>query len=326
MEEYGSFVTFPAHFHPGTTEPGSAAPITLRPGEEVVADFVLTPVPAVTLTLRSPSGPVRLRLGSEGIQGTPILQGGSDAESAHHIFRLVPGRYTAWFGSSTDEQALTQTIDVPAHGAVVELIPDHYAKIEAKVEIQGIAPAARAGLGLVLLSDDFSRRVPRVIPSDGSLKYPRMHPGRYRLVLIGPTAREAYIDRVSAEGARYTEGILGVSAGAAVMLRVGISGYGGRVEGKVYRADRPFPGALVVLAPRTDTGDLTDYHGFVSDNDGSFEYRSIKPGEYVIFVIADGSQFEYANPAAVAPYLDSGRPVRVEPGGTVNLRLELPPR
>jgi hypothetical protein len=174
------------------------------------------------------------------------------------------------------------------------------------------------------MTEDGARHTSRMIPHDGALKYPATPPGRYRLALIGQGAREAYIDSVSAEGARFAKGVLELGAGTTVRLRVAVSGNGGRVEGKVYRAGRPFPGALVVLAPPSDTGNPADYLGFVSDSDGSFEYKCVKPGEHVIFVVEDGSELEYTNPAVVAPYLKSGRPVLVQPRESMNLRLDLP--
>jgi hypothetical protein len=322
----GGAEAFPPHFHPNTPDPRAATPIVLRPGQEAVADFTLTPAPAFTLTLRARgSQRVRLRLASEAMHGAIIWHSAiRDSSAPLHSFRLVPGRYTVWFGGQNDEQAAIQTIELGYHDTELDLTPDEPVNLEVAVARAGMKPAEVPNLGLGLVSDDDTRRIPRMIPHDGALKYPATAPGRYRLMLIGTGARDAYIDSVSAEGARFAKGVLELGAGTTVRLRATVSGNGGRVEGKVYRAGRPFPGALVVLAPPSDTGNPADYHGYASDSDGSFEYKCVKPGEHVIFVVEDGSELEYTNPAAVAPYLKSGRPVLVQPRESMNLRLDLP--
>jgi hypothetical protein len=323
----GSAVTFPPCFHPNTPDPRAATPIVLRPGQETTADFTLTPAPAFTLTLRARKAqPTQLRLASEGIHGSSTWHSAVQGSSSPvYSFRLVPGRYTAWTWGGDAPVAGTQTIELGYHDTELNLGEDEPGNVEAVVGLAGVKPAEVPNLGLALVSEDGSGGNPRMISRDGALKYSSMPPGRYRLALIGAGAKEAYIDSVSAEGARFAKGVLEVVAGTTARLRVAVSGNGGHVEGKVYRAGRPFPGALVVLAPPSDTGDPSDNQGFVSDSDGSFEYKCVKPGEYRIFAVEDGSELEYTNPAAIAPHLKSARPVLVHPRESLNLRLDLPP-
>jgi hypothetical protein len=322
----GGAVTFPPQFHPNTPDPRAAAPIQLRPGQETTADFTLTPAPAFTLTLRARKAqPTQLRLASEGIHGAAIwhstLQG---SPSPVYSFRLVPGRYTVWTWGSGPPVAGTQTIELGHNDTELDLGADEPVNVEVVVGLAGLKPAEVPNLGLALVSEDGSGGNPRMIPRDGALQYSAMPPGRYRLTLIGAGAEDAYIDSVSAEGARFAKGVLELGAGSTARLRVAVSGNGGRVEGKVYRAGRPFPGALVVLAPPGDTGNPADSQGFISDSDGSFDYKSLKPGEYRIFAVEDGSELEYTNPASIAPHLKSARPVLVQPRESLNLRLDLP--
>ena len=89
----------------------------------------------------------------------------------------------------------------------------------------------------------------------------------------------------------------------------------------MYHADRAAPGALVVLAPVK--GSEADSRVFQTESDGSFEYKAVRPGEYVLFAMEPGSDLEYANPAAIRPYLEAGTPIRVEPEGSYTVRLEL---
>lgn len=322
----GSAVAFPPQFHPNTPDPRAATPILLRPGQETTADFTLTPAPAFTLTLRARKAqPTQLRLASEGIHGSSTWHSAVQGSSSPvYSFRLVPGRYTAWTWGSDALVVGTQTIELGYNNTEIDLGADEPANVEVNVGLSGVKPSEVPNLGLALVSEDGSRGTPRMISQDGALKYPGMSPGRYQIRLIGSGAREAYIDSVSAEGARFAKGVLELGAGTTARLRVAVSGNGGRVEGKVYRAGRPFPGALVVLAPPSDTGNPTDNQGFVSYSDGSFDYKCVKPGEYLIFAVEDGSELEYTNPAAIAPHLKSARPALVHPRESLNLRLDLP--
>ena len=310
-------VAFPPQFYPNTPDPRAAVPVALRPGQEATADFTLTPAPAFTLTLNARRAQsARLRLSSEGIHGSPIWQSNSQEFSAPaYSFRLVPGRYTVWTWGGDFPVAATQTIELGSSNTEIDLAQDEPANVEVLVARAGMKPAEVADLGLGLVSEDGSGASPRMIPQDGALKFPSMPPGRYRLALIGPGAEDAYIDSVSAEGARFAKDVLDLVPGSAVRLRVAVNGNGGRVEGKVYRAGHPFPGALVVLS-----GDPSDQHGFVTDSDGSFDFKCVKPGNYVIYAVEDGSELEYSNPAN----LKSGQPVLVEPRKSLNLRLDLP--
>jgi hypothetical protein len=43
----------------------------------------------------------------------------------------------------------------------------------------------------------------------------------------------------------------------------------------------------------------------------------------VLIVLEDWADFEYANPAAVRPHLETGRPLHLEAGQNQKIRIEL---
>lgn len=316
-------VGFPPHFYPNTTDPRAAAPVQLRSGEEITADFALAPAPAVALSLKVRGEPVRIMLSAEGVQGAPTLIRTPENTSAGYTLHLTPGRYTAWFGTDKQEQPRTQTIELGTHDEEVELVGDEPAKAEVTIEAEGIGDEALGALGLAVYNASEGRAMSRMIPPGRVLKFSELPPGRLRLRLAGPGWNRACISRVSVEeGARYTGGELEVLPGASARIRVGISGKCSSIEGHVYRGGRAVSGAGVGLAPQT--GADQDYRFFVSDSDGSYEFEAVKPGEYTLFVVENGSELEYANSAAIAPYLKSGQTVRVETGAQARVRLELP--
>jgi hypothetical protein len=74
-------------------------------------------------------------------------------------------------------------------------------------------------------------------------------------------------------------------------------------------------------APAWQSGNPDDYHGYQSDSDGSFDFRGIKPGDYIIFATNDW-RLEYGNRAAIEKHLAAGKPVKTKPHGSVELQLE----
>lgn len=99
--------------------------------------------------------------------------------------------------------------------------------------------------------------------------------------------------------------------------------HGSTVSGTVTRNGEAVAGALALLAPRKESANPLDYRGFQTDSDGSFEFEGLAVGEYVLIVLEEWGDFEYANPAAVRPYLETGRAVRLESGQNQQIRVEL---
>ena len=100
------------------------------------------------------------------------------------------------------------------------------------------------------------------------------------------------------------------SPGATVQLSIVASDDIGTLKGFVMDGGKPVAGVLAVLAPKNDSKDPGDYRGFQTDSDGSFDYQNVRAGDYVLFAV-ERVDLEYANPAAVRPYLTGGKPVHI---------------
>jgi hypothetical protein len=126
---------------------------------------------------------------------------------------------------------------------------------------------------------------------------------------------------VTLDGVQAKEEMVEIAANAKLEL-LGLV-HGSTVSGTVMRHGEPVAGALALLAPRQESANPLEYRGFQTDSDGSFEYEGLAAGEYVLIVLEDWFDFEYANPAAVRPYLETGREVRLESGQNQKIRVEL---
>lgn len=85
-------------------------------------------------------------------------------------------------------------------------------------------------------------------------------------------------------------------------------------------AGEPVPAVLVVLAPAAGSRNPTDYRGFQTEYDGSFDYVAVKAGDYLLFAV-DRLDLEYTNPDAIRPYLQSATPVHLASHAVVDQRV-----
>jgi hypothetical protein len=80
---------------------------------------------------------------------------------------------------------------------------------------------------------------------------------------------------------------------------------------------------MVAMIPENQTNDPIYYRGFQTDSDGSFDFQNVPPGDYRIFAV-DDVELEYANPVAMRPYRQSGKPIKVEAQSSYTENIDIP--
>jgi hypothetical protein len=141
-------------------------------------------------------------------------------------------------------------------------------------------------------------------------------PFRPRLYGTAPT----FIEELSVDGRAVKDGVVDVSEGASVHLTILASDEVGNVNGFAVSDDRPVPAVLVVLAPAAGSPNPTNYRGFQTEYDGSFDYVAVKAGDYLLFAV-DPLDLEYTKPEAIRPYLQSATPVHIASHAVVEQRV-----
>ncbi|MGA2593488.1 MAG: carboxypeptidase-like regulatory domain-containing protein [Bryobacteraceae bacterium] len=303
-------------YHPNVGDPGAAEPLILKAGQEATANFTVLPVPAVSVYVHCEQGESLTKqytLTTAGLPGNPVhVREGSETGDLYNLWDVLPGHYTlraettdgshTWYG--TDE------FDVAAADMDVSVSLHEAPSLSGTVVLEnGESPPAQL---TVRLYGESGRSQPLALDSGARFSIPAIPPGRYRIGLSG--ADEFYLRSWFAEGGRREGEMLDIPAGAAVRLNLSAA-KGARISGTVNRDGQPLPGALVVLTPGN--------RAMPSNSDGSYEFRGLAPGEYALFAVEDGADLEYANPAAIRPYLGSAKKARVAPGSSDNLRLDV---
>jgi hypothetical protein len=62
-----------------------------------------------------------------------------------------------------------------------------------------------------------------------------------------------------------------------------------------------------------------------TDSDGTFRWRSVAPGDYLMFAAAEGTELDYQNPGPLlAKYAARAVALTVQPGANQPVELDLP--
>jgi type IV secretory pathway protease TraF len=301
-------------FFRNTGDPTSAEPLTLKPGQEAAADFALLPLPAVSVHVHAEGYDdlnKQYTLSAAGLAGNQVLarQGGA-AGDLYNFWGVPPGHYTLQVQAATSRHSFyaREPVDVGASDTDVRVTLVEAPSLTGTVELDSGSLPANLSVELFDLETGSSEKAP---VAGGTFTIAGIPREQYRVALTG--ADEYYLKRWSAEG-----------TGSAVHLRLIAAKGAGRVMGTVQRDGVAFPGALVVLAPAADPANPEDYRAVESDSDGSYELRGVPPGAYALFAVEDGADLEYANPAAIRPYLATAKTIQVPPSGSITQRLDLP--
>ncbi len=300
-------------YYPNASDPGKAQPLELAAGAEVTADFRLSTVTGVNVHVHCPhpAGQTPLiTLLTEGLAGVDAHQRqawlmGNDQT----IAGVLPGHYTVQIdGRNGDTSSARKEIEVGQSDVNVDLAMAPPPKVSGKVVFKdpNLRPHRPAYVRLVAESNGSA--IARVLDSSGVFSFDNVPPGRRRVQMTG--ADGFFASQITAEGAVLDGPFIDIAPGAAIQLTIVASDDIGTLKGFVMNGGKPVAGVLAVLAPRNDSKDPGDYRGFQTDSDGSFDYQNVRAGEYVLFAV-EKVNLEYANPAAVRPYLASGKSLRI---------------
>lgn len=313
-------------YYPNAADPAAAAPLLLKAGQEATADFALLPVPAVSVQVhveRAEELTKQFTLTAAGIGGKQVVvREGSQSGDLYNFWAVPPGHYTLRVAAADAHRSwyATESVSVGAADTEVSVNLLEAPSISGTVVLEGGgALPPDVSVALRDTESDGSQSLP--IGSGGKFSIPAIPPQHCRLAITG--ADDYYLKTWSVEGGRREGEALDMPAGSAVRLNLIAARGAGIVAGTVYRDGHPSPGALVVAAP-AGSAMSQEARAILSDSDGSYELHGLPPGAYALFAVPDGADLEYANPAAIQPYLGSAEKIRVAPAGYYTQRLDLP--
>jgi hypothetical protein len=236
----------------------------------------------------------------------------------HSISGVPPGRYVLRFAG--DGKTGRRVIDVGAGDLSVDLTPQPRTVISGGISFKNGAPKPGASLYVGMMNEITGRSVGVPVEPDGTFRIANTGGAPYRPYLYGSAAQ--YIAKISGEGAPLKDGVVDLTENTTVNLKIVASDETGRIKGFAMDGDKPAPAVMVVLAPPAESHDPTNYRGFQTESDGSFEYLNIPAGDYLIFAV-DRLDLEYTNPDVIRPYLSSATSIHLPAHGVVEQRVLL---
>jgi hypothetical protein len=296
---------YPPHFYPDAADLSSAQPLLLHAGETARADFSIAPVPAfhVSGTLspgqRGVFGQVQSTEGGQlsggfmvdqrtGAWRTPALPAGS----WNIVFVSMRGADSSFYA----EQSVNITSsDVKNIQMRLEQLPS------IPVNVLSAAPANQRQVQIQLMPDGPSLGNNRML---GSSRSPQnldetpmvrsVPPGSYTVFAMPYGG--GCLASISAGGVDLTRSPLIVSAGAQpASIDVTLEDNCASIQGQVHM-DNPAANASVILAPssRAIQPQLA-----ALQEDGSFTFNRVSPGDYRLYAVSTADGLEYGNPEAM---------------------------
>jgi hypothetical protein len=341
-------------YFPGTLDPRTAAPISLREGDASTAEFPLVKGRTFSIagTIRnadeSPLRPVTLFVLPQdtGIPLDEFFTAGVSVRETFELKGLLPGVYDLFAVSVPVRQSAptiridgrdvivpTQRIDIPIRGAKgfaqirdedlhdISFVLESGGDVSGKFRIVG-GNAPLPPVRLVLKRrDDFLSGMARagVLEPPNSFRFSNTVPGVYD---VSAVIREgnAYVSDVRAYGRSIVDDGLTVGQDAVDSLEIVIDLEGSTITGSITSAKKS--PVVVVLAPqglRQGAHNLVKAAG-LADPSEPFTFTAVPPGLYSLFAFELASIDEvvpFLSPEFLSVYQHRSTSITVERGATV---------
>jgi carboxypeptidase family protein len=295
---------YPPHFYPDAADVSSAQPLVLHAGETARADFAIAPVPAFRVSgtaspaqggtfgwVQSADGERNLGFMVDprtGAWHTPALPAGS----WNIVLQSMRGRDS---GFSAEQSVNITTSDIKNVQMHLEPLPS------IPVNVISAAPANQRQVQIQLMPDGQSLGNGRMLGSNRSPQnldetpmVRSVPPGSYTVFAIQYGSE--CLASISAGGVDLARSPLVVSAGGQpASIDVTLEDNCASIQGQVHM-DNPVANASVILAPssRAIQPQLA-----ALQEDGSFSFNRVSPGDYRLYAVSTADGLEYGNPEAM---------------------------
>ncbi len=320
-------------YYPGTTDRAGAAVIEVGAGQEVPGIMILLrrgPLyriqgKVVGLTAEHPAREVRVALMPRGrdepflgIAGSP---GASvQADGSFLLTQVAPGSY--YVAVTTFPGRMRPLGRVPVEVTSSDL-KDVVVTLGASLTLSGAVrvegqPKTELGtvrVGLMAVEGVSFNPLSAEVKADGTFQIEDVMQDKY-VVNVSAGQGDVYLKAVRIGGREAGDPELDLSnAEGHVTVELVLSTRVAVLEGTVTDGDKPAPGMFAVLTPepfREGRGYLV--RGATSDQNGRFELRALRPGEYKLYAFEDADLAYARDPEALKPFEQKALKVTLKEG------------
>jgi len=296
--------SYPPVFYPNVTEASQASPLTVRGGDELRADFSMSPQRSYAVSGRIVGGTsgrgAWLMLVKRGENEFNFGRGPNSNAREDNTFtfkQVLPGSYNLIAQQEDDKDPASGRIEVEVRegdvqGLVVPLSPK--VEVAGRVIFEAAAPSAKLSSVQISLSpedaQDFMRGAYGHAKDDGSFTLQAAADERYKIGSYGAPA-EMYLKSATAGRDNVLE--KGFSPATSRNLDL-VFAPGAKLSGAISGADdKPDPGVTVVLVPERRLNGVADrFRTGTTDQNGRYQLQGLRPGSYRVYA------FEHLEPGA----------------------------
>ena len=312
-------VAYPVTFFDAANDEASATPISLASGRRDEANINLRAVPALHLTLETPTkedgrvAEVNLR---QTIFGTEIHQDLLRVNNTVEFTGVAPGHYELTQGDpprvaeldATTSQQVDPSLGTPT--------------VAVSGSLQSSNGSALQGTLAIILSslEDKPHAPLQTQCNNGIFSFTAVPPGAWELILDS-NSKSLPIAAITI-GNRTRAGSKINVRDKSIQLVATVSQSATRVEGFTRNKDgKGQPGVMIVMVPKEMAAFLSLARRDQSDSDGSFSLRDVAPGQYTVVAIQDGWELDWGRPEVIGRYLSRGVAVTVTESSGKLLKL-----
>ena len=321
-------VAYPITFYGGATEAGMATSIVLAPGDKATANIALQPVPALRVSVTTDGRGTNPQLQRSMLDGPPLpvmTEMRATGTGRQEILGISPGRYTLTTavatGTTASEPAFsTREVDINVNGQIDQDQGTAYVPVTAKLQFDAGTQPRQAFLQL--LNKKTRAVASQGMSDEGEIVFKQgVLPGSYEISIAN--AAGFYLKSISATGAGVTGRTIEIRPGTTVKLAISAARGQSQVTGVASRESKPFAGAMIVLVPADPAHNQVLFRRDQSDSDGSFTLLDVVPGAYTLLALEHGWELAWMDPEVLKNYLGQGVPVKVQPNGKYEVKVDV---
>lgn len=150
----------------------------------------------------------------------------------------------------------------------------------------------------------------RTLDDDGRASIAALQPGQYQVLVT--KGLPLTVLSMTVQGATQSGGVVNIPETGDVSLTIVADAAAARdVRGRVVRGEKPEGGLLAMLVPSKNPENVTLYRFDQSDSDGTFTWRAVPPGEYLMFALETGEPEDYASAEAMRGLAAKGQTITI---------------
>ena len=328
--------------YPDGADPSAAEQIVVNPGDSLPLDLLLHPLPAVHISIQIPNacgghGNTFPQLHEETFGIPEMLPAGfmidcsrspqdGGSTGTAYSFGMAPGQYEVELNSARQggSQGSVHATTIDASSGELALDSSSFAAVPSLSGTVTVA-SGNTPTGIFLQpvgGQADGDQLYALVSPDGSFHFNSAPAGKYEVELAGDRDGRLVVDRIAAQGAT-AQGRTIEIGNTAAKLSITTVLANASVLGKVRSGSKPAGDIFLLMVPASAAAGRDAWRSNQSDSDGSFEFRNVAPGHYILVAIEEGWNLNWEGPGVIDPYLERGVSVSIK-SSSARIVLETP--